>query len=171
MNKYGAVMYRIDIRSEAIKNLQRNISKLDAVIGYVAPSGIYDEVTANAVREFQSLRGLSTTGIADYITFNMIYEEGIRNEKEKARRNKFTGVDFPIKIGAFGYEILNLNAMLREILEFYGVFIYNGIGRSYDSVTEDALSFVREIFGIEGGGEVTSELYERIVTEYDSLKK
>lgn len=71
--------YNLDIGSSGLKVRQlqeqlNTIGQVYSVIPSVVADGIYGERTANAVREFQSVFGLSQTGIVDYQTWYKIQE-------------------------------------------------------------------------------------------------
>jgi peptidoglycan hydrolase-like protein with peptidoglycan-binding domain len=163
-------MYRIDKSEEAVRELQKNLTLLEESLFSVAPSGVYDSETELAVREFQDAAGLSVTGIADYPTFEGIYERARADEAERERTRKYKGTHFPISLNDGGVEVYNLNVMLSAITSYYGLYYFNEIGSFFDTSSRDAADIAAKLFGYEPTGTVDSLLYERIEREFLSIK-
>lgn len=164
-------MYRIDNYSEAVRELQRNLGLIEDSAFSTVPSGVYDTETELSVREFQEKAGLDATGIADYPTFEGVYERGKADGEERARREKYRGTDFPIALGDGGVAVYNLNVMLSDILSYYGLYYFNEVGSFFDGRSSAASDAAARLFGLEPSGEVNSALYERIELEYLAIKE
>lgn len=71
--------YSLDIGSSGskVRQIQEQLNTIGEVytaIPSVIPDGIYGEATKEAVREFQSIFGLSESGVVDYRTWYKIQE-------------------------------------------------------------------------------------------------
>ena len=70
--------YRIDRKEESVAEVQRYLRALSyryESIPHVGTDGIYGEETREAVRAFQALFSLDTTGDTDKDTFDLLYKE------------------------------------------------------------------------------------------------
>lgn len=69
---------RVGTRSFAVLVLQYMLGELHAIYGEmadVAQTGVYDEATARAVREFQRANRIPQTGEVDLLTWNLLADQ------------------------------------------------------------------------------------------------
>ena len=66
-------MYRINDRSSAIAELQKYLAKIGISDVFIAPSGIYDETTREAVVQFQKSKHINPSGIVDLETHKKLF--------------------------------------------------------------------------------------------------
>lgn len=164
-------MYRIENRSEAIKDLQKNLANLEKNNVYVAPSGIYDENTKEAVSDFQTRESLDVTGVADFKTQTMIYERSIEDRRRESIKKANPNINFPLSLRDTGYEIARINQILNEVLVFYGHYIIERESRIYSERTEQAVNILKEIFGYSESEGIDELFYERLMLEYSDISK
>ncbi|MFZ3208822.1 MAG: AAA family ATPase [Geobacteraceae bacterium] len=68
-----APLSKPDAKGVGVLRLQKMLA--DTGIYALEPSGVYDEGTMNAVREFQKRRGIAQSGLADGITLLLLYRD------------------------------------------------------------------------------------------------
>ena len=86
----GDVMYRIDDRSSAIKEIQEYLRIVGNKNILVVPTGIYDENTRLSVLDFQINNEIAADGIVNIITFIKLYDAysfALENKKNKEKFN------------------------------------------------------------------------------------
>jgi peptidoglycan hydrolase-like protein with peptidoglycan-binding domain len=150
-------MYTIDNKGEAIKTVQRYLG--------LSENGIYDDKTRTAVKEFQSLNDLVTTGEVDFVSFSKLRTHYFDRERAKSARRLLPGARFPLQPGDGGSQVDALNSELAAALKkysFYGIFPR---GYYYNAYTSEAVIRLREIFGLEIKDIVDEELYMRVLRE------
>ena len=77
VGQYPGKVLTIGSAGRAVKELQGFMNEIAArfcAAWFVPESGIFDEVTLNAVREFQEGFGLPVTGLVDRLTWDTIYD-------------------------------------------------------------------------------------------------
>ena len=129
-------MYRIDKKSEAVKEIQAYLREIEAKEGVtpkLAVDGVYGEETRASVRAFQRREGLIETGEVDKETFELLYAAYLSalEEKESAL---IPAILFPLRMGDSGSYVRILQAVLNEILSlrippdaFFGRATENGV--------------------------------------------
>ena len=76
----------MDNKQTAVKEVQtwlRALAKVDHKIREVNVDGFYGEETENAVNDFQVVNGLPDTGVVDYKTWCMLYDQYKLIKKKK----------------------------------------------------------------------------------------
>ncbi len=150
-------MYTIGNRAGAIKTVQRYLG--------LSESGIFDDKTRVAVKEFQSARNLEITGVVDYISFVLLRSHFYENENARNAAKIAPTLKFPVKFGDSGPQITRLNSELSEALANYSFYGILPRGSFYNSYTSGAVVRLREIFGLKSGDVVDEELYMRLQRE------
>lgn len=168
-------MYRIDDRSEAIKEVQGYLREIFGGGISVVPSGVYDENTRLAVVDFQRKMSLEETGVVDYVTFSSLYGEYLKEKKSKeARRQVENEFSFPIKEGQSGFTALKINRMTARLLDYYRTEHIIKCGEYISSATLDAIGRLAAIYGINEKNEIDEEIYlmiERDFRDAETLQK
>ncbi|MGD9569072.1 MAG: peptidoglycan-binding protein [Sedimentibacter sp.] len=75
--RWPGEVYNVGDEAPSIYLLQEMLSYISLIIPiipHIEPTGVYDEATQQAVREYQRLQGLEPTGITDEQTWNSIVE-------------------------------------------------------------------------------------------------
>ena len=162
-------MYRIEERSEAIRDVQNHLIKIYSD-STVFPSGVYDEATSDGVRRFQKERGLESSGTVDIATFEALHQAAQQKLRINSARNNFVmGISFPISLGDSSPEIARINELLSTLLEYYRI-IHNVRGGTYfGKSSASAARSIRLLYGIKDGDTVDEEVYERMLTDLKGI--
>ncbi len=164
-------MYKMYDKAAAIREIQGYLQKAETTTRYVAPSGVYDEATREAVTAFQVREGLNPTGKVDYITFEALYDDYLKRQTiNKTNDNTRQNVIFPLKRGDYGEGVGALNKMLSRVLDFYGAEHSLRASEYFSESTERAQLSLRRIFGLPPG-DVDQIFYDRLLTETRSIGK
>ena len=163
-------MYNFNDKPAAIKEVQGYLRG----IGYdslpVIISGIYDDNTSLAVKDFQTKNALFPSGKVDYPTFTILYENyRARNEERRIREKHGSFIAFPLALGAIGKDVEYINDLLISILDYYGHYHDVRRGGYFSQATEDAVITVQELFNIEKTGIINELTFGRMITERDSI--
>lgn len=159
---------------QAITNLQtylRAISFVDGRIRRVPIDGLFDTDTQGAVFEFQSTRGLPSTGVVDKATWDAIYAEYL--EILKASDRQPTVNFFPTEPegyeAAFGEEstfIAIVQLMLRELSAIYDDIDINDINGVFDRETEEAIKIFQLASRLPVTGRINRVTWNRLGKDF-----
>ena len=150
-------MYPINNKSAAVKTVQRYL--------LLPESGIFDDKTRTAIKEFQSERNLEPTGVVDYKSFIEL-QSRYKTIGDSLKSGKIAqGFIFPLKSGDNGDGIAILNSVLSQVLEKYSYYEILPRGNYYNVYTVKAVSRLRQIFGLKVGNDVDAEFYARLLRE------
>ena len=109
-------MYRVQNKTAAIKEIQRNILRAGYATDGMIISGIYDENTRTAVTKFQKDKMLEESGFVDEATFTALYELAEKERLAKELRDNLVSMaEFPIKRGEHSAVIASINYMLNNL--------------------------------------------------------
>ncbi len=150
-------MYSIYDKRSAIKVVQRLLS--------LNESGVYDEKTMGAVKNFQSINELEQTGVVDYITFTRLRAAKVAAEQESKARARISGPTFPYKAGDRSADMGVINSDLREALLMYTHEDILPRGDYYTSYTASAAKRLREVYMLEEGYHIDEELYYKVICD------
>ena len=165
-------MYRVYDNEEAIRRVQTYLSTVVSTIGTIAPNGIYDDKTRRAVIEFQKNNRLDPTGIVDYTTFTELYEQYRTIEKSKSiSLHMASFIQFPILRGQWSQEMIHINRIMGELLEYYGHTHSLRENMHYSDQTAAAVNLLQGIYLLEENDYIDQVLYYRLVTDYDSISR
>ena len=162
-------MYFITDTPSAIKEIQKYLRELyieDSII----PSGVYDDKTKELVERFQREHGLSASGSVDVDTFEMIYEEYLRESDKNTLQRENPELTFPITRGYGGVEMHRINEVLKESLEYYRL---PGIARSGMYFSDDTGISIKEmqrILRIKQSDYIDEEFYIRLMDDHHSQR-
>ncbi len=169
-------MNYIDQRDDIIRDVQKWLR----VIGREYPDfpevfidGIYGEETADAVRFFQTKKGLPSTGVVDRVTFDSLYSEYLRI----IRASRILGfipafeeyTDGEMRPGDVFDDIFVLQLLLRAISLDDNEFFVDMSGR-FDDETEKAIRKLQNRIGMAENGRVNGELWNMLVLLADKQK-
>ena len=163
-------MYKISDKPAAIREVQKYLR----LIGYdsypVIVSGVYDDKTELAVKDFQTSNGIEVTGEVDEITFARLYGKYRAASRLKELREKTDPlITFPLTAGTVSDEMLHINRMISKLLKKYGIAKHFRVSRTFGKDTEAGVVELRGIYGIDGSGIIDEELYIRIFDDHDSV--
>ncbi len=161
--------------SDARMNLQRYLRQLayfDENIPFVPIDGNRGSDTTDAIRAFQSSRGLPATGVADQETWEAIYEEYLISIEREAPPSGFSPFpsepsDYALREGDEGFAVSAVQHMLGEISVFFSIAEIAVSGK-YDAATRDAVSELQARYLLPVTGEVDKLTWNALVRLYDS---
>ncbi len=163
-------MYRINDKSEAIRGVQTFLRVVGDPKIFVAPSGVFDDNTRLSVIEFQRRYNLEPTGVVNYETFNLIYQEYLfRTKNAKVRELTDSFIDFPLLPGDFNDEMTHINRTLGRLLDYYGHTHRLRANNFYSSETSYAVRILRSIYMLDGDDFIDEEFYRRMIIDHNSI--
>lgn len=165
----------IKTEHDARKNLQKYLRQLayfDDSIPLVPIDGNEGTQTSDALRAYQSRRGLPITGVADRETWEALYEDYLVSLEEEAPPASFSPFpsepnDYALKLGDNGFAVAAVQHMLEEISVFFPITPMATTG-IYDESTRDAVSEVQIRYLLPVTGEVDKLTWNALVRLYDS---
>ena len=169
-------MYRINDKKAAIKEVQKYLYAIsdamyDKRIPRVSVNGIFDEDTANAIRRYQNLNGLSESGIVDYQTFKSLYWDYSLISIENSISDFIVGeTPFPLSRGMQSEDVRALHLMINALCDRFESIENVGTGAYYSSATANAVKSLRKIFGLPLAETVDKQFYDRLRREFLTLR-
>lgn len=165
-------MYRISDKKAAIKEIQSYLAVISNGDLIVVPSGVYDENTRLAVSDFQKRNGISESGVVNFETFTALHD-AYEKETNRRRTSKITDtfIEFPLTPGSRRQEMIHVNEMMNNLLEYYGRGKIHRRGDYFSRETACAVAIMREIYSLPEGTEIDEELYERLTNDHKSIGK
>ncbi len=136
-------------------------------------NSIYDETTANAVRQFQKLYGIEPTGEVDVTTWDTIREiyisviASIPDSFYGKRAKLYPG--YFLTEGLRNDSVRDLQTYLSTIGRFYPELPEIPVTGYYGSQTVAAVSRFQELFGLNVSGAVGPVTWNDIAKQYDFL--
>ena len=169
-------MYELSDSKAAIKEVQKFLHTVSVAVNpdvpRIAIDGIYGEETVEAVRIFQLLYGLPNTGYVDLHTFDMLYFLYSEAVNDKANADYIiTDVGFPIKLGNQGKDVIAIHLYITELLTKYPDIGAVRQSSYFSEDTRNAVINLQKIFNLPPTGEIDFALYQRIITEVDSIQR
>ena len=154
-------MYDINDKKAAVRNVQSMLSELGYYRSFI--SGFYDVNTSGAVKRFQKEEGLDENGIVNAETLSLLHKRnsairvGIKNT-------------FPITKETNSTTVREINALMREVLEYYFGAYDLDISTYYSEKTEKAADELYTVFNMSREKGISSALYERLQIEVRSIR-
>ncbi len=163
-------MYRLGDERAAIREIQEYLhfisDRVTDEIPRIAIDGIFGDETKEAVKAFQRYKGIDESGIVDFLTFTLIYEEfKLAEDLYNAESYIIDEKLFPLKLGDSGNEALYINLLLDELADVYSSIERVDVKPYFSLATEKAVKALREIFLLESTPVVDLLLYERMKYE------
>lgn len=134
-------------------------------------SGVYDEGTEMAVRSFQSSRGLTVTGIADLVTWEILraeYESEVEKRTPVMIRPIPNNADYETKPAERGDVVVILQAMLSTLRHNYNYPAVT-ISGVYSPQTADAVRVFQEANGLSATGRADRVTWQRLADEFNAF--
>ena len=160
-------MYRIDKRSEVVREIQSYLRALGNFYGDVPKlsiDGIYGDETREAVRLFQERAGILPTGATDKETFEALFAAFLPLSIKSERKSPlFPPSVFPIRPGDDGDHVRIVQSVLEEL--FWERIPSDGF---YGRATENGVRLAQKRYGMEKTGILTQALWERLCEDYRS---
>ncbi len=137
-------------------------------------NGIYDEVTADAVRAFQQYFGLTPTGEVDRETWNRLSDiyratvNGIPDALYGGSAKLYPG--YFLSEGLRNEDVTDLQTYLSYISDFYTDIPKIPVTGYFGSQTAEAVRVFQRLFGLEPTGAVGAVTWNEIAKQYDFLR-
>ncbi len=141
-----------------IKEIQRFLTRIGGV--NIKQTGVYDEVTKTAVRQFKSSNGLNEDTVVDYETYNLIYQQYLASQTTKKS----------LRRGDRGDDVLELNMMLSSVGAYYSEITPPPVSDYFSERTESGVRRMREVYMLDAGGEADEIFTEKLRYEYALMK-
>ena len=158
-------------RSEAIRQVQTFLRVAGDPDIFVAPTGVYDDNTRLSIVEFQTRFSLEPTGVVDYKTFTLLYDEYIfLMNKNVVNDMTDSFIRFPILPGESQAAMTHINRSLARLLDYYGHTHRLQNSSFYSKETSKAINILREIYMLDKNDYIDEEFYYRMIKDHDSIK-
>ena len=165
-------MYRIYNKSKAIRSIQKYLMAVGNPAFTVVPNGIYDENTRLSVIDFQNNMSIEPSGIVDYTTFTLLYNEYLLFCKIKKFRDKVGMMkNLPYLPGDINDEIRNFNLLAEKLLNYYGFTHRLRLGNYYSEETRRAVNILRAIYLLEPSAMIDEILLSRMLDDVASIER
>ena len=164
--------------NQAIRLLQkylRQLSFFEKRLPQLPIDGVFDSETQLAVEIFQELNGLEVTGVADRITWDLIYTQYLDSVSLYAKPvpvDVFPFLQVPVTIrqGDVGFHVAAAQYMLRDLLLFYEAptaeMQTDGV---YGKQTADAVRSFQGYTDLSQTGEIDLNTWNRLAGFYNDF--
>lgn len=161
----------------AIRNLQRYLRQIsydEESIKAPPIDGVFESDTRDALRSFQSLKGLPVTGTADQETWELLYAVYRASLAENSPPRTVaifprTPTNYELVLGNEGAVVMLLQYMLNELTHSYSDLGEIPLSGIYDTPTENAVSTFQSHNVLQKNGRVNRETWNQIADQYNSL--
>ncbi len=161
----------------AVENLQRYLRQLsydEQTIPAPPIDGIFESQTEEALREFQRLRGIPSTGSADQETWELLYDAYRASLASNSPPRPILvfppdPAGYVVTAGSVGFPVLAIQHMLRELS--YNYFGLSNIELSgiYDEQTQNAVRTFQSGNRLPVDGNVGLVTWNAIADQYNAL--
>ncbi len=161
-------MYRIDLKEEAIGELQKYLREVSYALSFaphVQIDGIYGDRTREAVLAFQRLRRLPMSGRVDFETWELLYAAYLDSLNEKSLPLLLSPDSLPFALGSRGTDVSIVKAVLRSLAASVGE---EGLPDRERFTRTDAYATRRlqRRYGLSPTGVIDKETWSKMVAEY-----
>ena len=157
--------YRIDNPQEVIREIQRyllTVAYSNCQIPKVTLSGEYTTTTRQAVTAFQKSKGLSQTGVVDYITWVALYD-AYRTALLAEEETVFLEEEwFDMRLGDTGSAVIVLQSRLGDLSKVYPSVSRPAVTGQFGLATAEAVRAVQRSYGDYADGVVSRALWNQM---------
>jgi peptidoglycan hydrolase-like protein with peptidoglycan-binding domain len=161
---------RSDLVIYEVQTYLRELYKAGYALPMITPDGIYGELTAEAVGDFQRLMGITESGAVDFVTWNSLVSEARKVREIYALPEKISPFDMLMYSAIIDtddeYDIVYIVQVMLRALHVYDYqnVVVNG---KMDDATRDALADFSARNGIENpDGQITKEVWNALARAY-----
>lgn len=166
--------YHIDNETEPVREIQTyllEVAHTDDRIPKVTIDGHYGDTTRDAVKAFQSIEGISKTGIVDFETWVLLHSRHSAAQTARTEGSAFPFTsDFDLHLGETGIAVIVLQALLAELASVYPNVVRPAITGQFGLTTADAVRSIQRNYGLRADGTVSVGLWNRMVRDYESKR-
>ncbi|MBQ9773657.1 MAG: peptidoglycan-binding protein [Clostridia bacterium] len=163
--------------ARGIENLQRYLRQLSYHEPSITPppiDGIFERDTEQALRDFQALQRLPVTGIADLITWDLLYAayRASLAEHTPPRAVSFFPIDedfAAFRTDTDSFPVAVLQYMLRELGARYGDLEEITVNGRYDGATQAAVRTFQRHNGLSENGRIDLPTWNAITDQHNIL--
>ena len=160
----------------AVQNLQRYLRRLsygEESIPAPPIDGVLETQTIEALREFQRLRGLPITGIADLETWELLYSDyrAALSYNAPPRQISVFPLDpqgYVLLPNATGFAVTALQYMLRELHHSYFALLDVSETGVYDEQTQAAVRKFQELNRLPVSGNTDLLTWNAVADQYNT---
>lgn len=152
-----------------LQRFLQKISETDADIPFLNTDGIYGDETTEAVRKYQEKYNLPQTGVADYETWESIYElyRDLMELTDEALPLHIYPIEIiTIKQGDNGDAVIIIQLLLNNFANRYTNLNKVRVTGQYTGETADAVRNFQNISLLEPTGEVNRPTWNEMVRLY-----
>lgn len=152
-----------------LQKFLKKISENDPQINFLNTDGIYGEETAEAVRQFQQTRNLPVTGVADFETWEAIFNEYLKLIElidEALPFHVFPIEVIEIKTGDSGDAVVVIQLLLNKFSSKYSNFNKVNVTGNYNNETADAVKNFQNVSMLDQTGTVNRHTWNEMVKLY-----
>lgn len=169
-------MYHQTDKKAAVREIQRYLFSISDVMYTEIPrvpiDGVFDEETAAAVRIYQSIKGLNSTGKVDYESFLAMQEDYAAITEDERTRDFIIGdTEFPIGVGSISEDVRTLHLMINELAKSFSAVLEVGTGAYYSTRTAASVEALRELFRYPPAPFVDKQLFIRMDSELKARRR
>lgn len=160
----------------ATENLQRYLRQLSFWEAITPPpvDGIFDDATEAALRDYQQLRGLPVTGVADQETWERLYADyraslAAHSPPRQISAFYLAPEGYVIGEGSVGFAVYALQHMLSELRHSYIELENVTLTGVYDEATANAVRFFRRVSRLPDEEGVDMMTWNALADRYNTL--
>lgn len=158
-----------------LQNMLYKISLYEKGKPDVIADGIFDDKTANSVREFQKNSNITSNGVVDFETWNAIsrrYNE-IRELTKKAEQMSFFDKDDIVRIkrGDSGDNVFAVKLVFKKLAKHFKEFDFNNrMNEEFDAETEYNTKKFQSVNRLNSNGEIDKLTWDRLMMYYNLFR-
>ena len=145
---------------QSIQNLQRYLRQLSFDHPQIDPppeDGIFDTATRDALRAYQQISGLPSTGRADLETWNRLFSDYRRSLERNRQGEGFyifprMPIDYVLEPDGEQFLVTVVQYILNELRVLYDDIPLNEQGGRYDEVTRQGVTAFQRRNGLDATG-------------------
>ena len=170
----NAFYYDIADRGAAIKEIKKYLylisENLYPQIPKTTIDEFFDEETKKAIREYQSIKEIETSGTVDYQTFDLLYADYKALENDINTVDYILSAGFPLIEGDVSEDVRVIHLIINELSKTFENIPSLKNGNYYSSETSEAVRALRKLFDMEADSCVDKLLYLRMLREVHARK-
>ncbi len=153
-----------------IQGYLRGIAAANNEYDNIVQNGVYDEATANRIKQIQAEYNLPVTGEVDFNSWNAVldkYKKSLVSLKKSEDISPFKNSDMILSFGDTGFIIYILQAMLGTISQFYDNISSPPVNGIFDKQTESSVMKIQEKSNLDVTGKVGAATWNMLSKIYN----
>ncbi len=138
-----------------------------SVLAPVSVDGVFGSSTESAVRQFQSLRGITSDGVVGTNTWRQLYEVYFAYMNAATPAPSYPGI--ALRVGSTGSDVAAMQRYLSVIGQYFTSIPQLTIDGIFGSATDTAVRRFQTLFGLTVDGVIGQNTWSRIVEVYRAL--